>query len=141
MLPANSTVSILSVNFNEEMIAIATNVKEEEQKEVTKLRRKHSLGSNLVDSENLLGGGGVVKQESPEGEYFYDDEFCIHGDEENLVVAKESEELGGGVEGEESADSFEKVKVSEVKQGEESVKRVKKKSISGWFKELGNAHS
>jgi len=59
LLPANSAVSVLSVQFNEEMVrannaAAAAAAAAESESTAGMHQRKHSLGSCLVDSEQVL---------------------------------------------------------------------------------------
>jgi hypothetical protein len=157
LLPANSTVSVLSVQFNEEMKM--EDVKQEEEEEDEHLhhthQRKHSLGSCLKDSENVMLNSAAlpssevttVKQEVEE--VFHDE---VNGLLDDTVVKKESESSGSTsdlllqqqlVKKEELCESSGSTSDLLLQQQQQLSprslsKRVKKKSLTGWFKDLAS---
>lgn len=82
---ANSNVSLNSVGFNEEMLKVEAQLEEEG---LTKIERKHSLGSNLHEGVLLgttTGGDGLDKVEpDPEEEVFKQE------DDLNITVIEQS---------------------------------------------------
>jgi hypothetical protein len=134
LLPANSTVSVLSVQFNEEMKMEDVKQEEEEDEHLHHThQRKHSLGSCLKDSENVMLNSAAlpsevttVKQEVEE--VFHDEVNGLLDD--TVVVKKESESSGS------TSDLL--LQQQQQLSPRSLSKRVKKKSLTGWFKDLAS---
>lgn len=168
LLPANSLVSILSVNFNEEMIANNEQM-ESEQPSIKKMTRKHSLGSNLAESEDVLSAQpkseedtaiatttshikleaiDVIEQD-PEDDNNLNLSYC-GSPESDSVLEQTTLELEKLILMEEANETqrdqdLEKV-VGGISSSEHNTNssgevrhRVKKKSFTGWFKDLGSS--
>lgn len=155
LLPANSLVSILSATFNEEMIANNEQMESEQPACPPKLTRKHSLGSNLADSEPVMNAQSksedpapnsshiklepaeIVEQDPEEDSSSNFSYFGSPGSDSVLEqTSLELEKLLGDDKNDLSHtdhDDSDKVLASEVRH------RIKKKSFTGWFKDLGSS--